>query len=125
MQTFRKTERLCSKVIIDQLFEKGRSFNSFPLKIIWMETPNSNTPAQVLLSVSKRLYKKAVDRNKIKRLMRESYRKNKSGLYESLGNKKISFIVLYLGKEIVNYENVEKSMVSGLNRLSIEANNLG
>jgi ribonuclease P protein component len=120
VQTFSKTERLSSKIIIDELFEKGKSFNCFPFKIIWTELPKESKNSQVLFSVPKRLFKRAVDRNRLKRLMREAYRKNKDGLYKSLGEKKIGFIFIYLDKTILEYKEVEEKIIAGLIRLNKE-----
>ena len=54
MQTFSKNERLCSKPLIDQLIQKGNSFNGFPFKIIWMEIQQSTSPVKIVISVPKR-----------------------------------------------------------------------
>ncbi len=117
MKTFSKNERLSSKIIIDELFAKGKSFNNFPFKIIWMELPQVATHSQVLFSVPKRLYKRAVDRNRMKRLMREAYRKNKSSLYENLKEKKIGLIFIYLNKTKLDYQEIEEKIIVSLQRL--------
>ena len=122
MQTFNKNERLISKVIIDDLFEKGKSFNSSYLKIIWKELPQETHTTQVLFSVPKRIYKRAVDRNKVKRLMREAYRKNKSDFYEKLNGKTIGFIFIYLNKTIIDYKEMEDKIIVSLQRLNKEIN---
>ena len=120
MQTFSKNERLSSKIIIDELFEKGKSFNNFPFKIIWKELPTSTNDTQVLFSVPKRLFKRAVDRNRVKRLMREAYRKNKNTLYEKLNDKKIGLVFIYINKSIVDYKEIEEKIILSLQRLNKE-----
>jgi len=117
VQTFSKSERLNSKKVIDELFEKGKSFNQFPLKIIWRLLPDEYTHTQVLFSVPKRIYKRAVDRNRIKRLMREAYRKNKKELIDAVGLKKIAIMMIYLDKQIMDYHQLEKEIILGLKRL--------
>ncbi len=119
-ETFRKHERLCSKKAIDSLFENGISFFSHPFQIIWNpDTFDSPSPARVAISVSKKIFKKAVKRNKIKRRIKEAYRKNKYLLYEFLEteNKKIVFMIIYKHNEIQTYFEIEKSLIQGLQKL--------
>ena len=77
--TFKKQERLKSKKTIELLFKNGNIINEFPVKAVWIKTtlPEKDAVSQVSFSVPKRLFKKAIDRNRIKRLLRESYRLNK------------------------------------------------
>ena len=76
--TFKKAERLCSKKTIEKLFAEGKSFLSFPLKVVVLEMPDSGEyKAQAAFTVSKKIFKKAVKRNLVKRKMREAYRLNK------------------------------------------------
>src|SRR5690242_16493418 len=87
--TFSKNERLSSQKEIDQLFKEGKSLNSPPLKLIWFkkEIPDSSIPyVQVMFGVPKKNFSRAVDRNRIKRLMRESYRLSKNELFEKIGS---------------------------------------
>ena len=118
--TFRKSERLCSKKAISELFEKGNSFYTFPLQVVWLECSQDLTfPAQVAFSVSKRLFRRAVKRNLIKRRLRESYRKNKHLLYDILQkeNRRINFIIIFKGETIPDYSETEKMVVTSLNKL--------
>ena len=100
--TFTKEERLCNKKLIDELFHNGSSFLCYPFKVSWLLTDTPQEfPAQVLLSVSKKRFKHAVDRNLLKRRIREAYRLNKqhslySGLQQS--DKCIVFSIGYIGK---------------------------
>lgn len=118
MQTFTKAERLCGKTALDQLFQNGNTFNSYPFKVIWKETSNGNVPIQVVISVPKRLFKKAVHRNRIKRLIREAYRKNKATAYAALDNKKVLLLLIYTAKTIMEYKEVEAKTSIALERLN-------
>ena len=80
--TFSKIERLKSKKEIDILFSDGKSISKYPIRLVYKKTDfNEKIKIRAGVSVSKRNFKKAVDRNFIKRLMRESYRKNKYIVY--------------------------------------------
>lgn len=118
MQTFTKTERLSSKLLIDKLVEKGKSFNNSPFKFVWIELEESTTPVQFLISVPKRNFKRAVDRNKLKRRTREAYRKNKADLLiKPLAQKKICLMLVYIAKEKLEYIEIEQKVKEGLQRL--------
>lgn len=76
--TFRKEERLSKDKLIQELFDKGSSFYLYPFKVFFMPHPGEDQPShQVLITVSRKLFPRAVDRNLIKRRMREAYRLNK------------------------------------------------
>ncbi|MDB5142000.1 MAG: ribonuclease protein component [Mucilaginibacter sp.] len=119
--TFTKEERLCNKKLIDQLFHNGSSFLCYPFKVSWLiATDPQLFPAQVLFSVSKKRYKKAVDRNLIKRRIREAYRLHKQQYLYSLlsdADKRIVFSIGFIGKEIAPYDLIEKKMLKLLNQL--------
>ena len=124
MYTFKKEERLCNKKLIDGLFHNGSSFLCYPFKVSWLVIDQSGVyPAQIVFSVSKKRFKKAVDRNLIKRRMREAYRLNKQEfLYTALDNnaKKIVLSLGYVAKEIVSFELAAKKMQKLLVQLSAE-----
>jgi ribonuclease P protein component len=126
MYTFKKEERLCNKKLIDGLFHNGSSFLCYPFKVSWLfNTGQQQVCAQVLFSVSKRRFKHAVDRNLIKRRMREAYRLNKQQqLYDVLAgvDKQIVLSLGYIGKGIEPYELIEKKMLKLLIQLSQEVN---
>ena len=131
MYTFKKEERLCNKGLIDKLFHNGSSFLCYPFKASWLfHSEPQLFPVQVLFSVSKKRYKHAVDRNLIKRCMRESYRLHKQEcLYNLLAatDKTIVLSVGYIGKEIVPYSVIEKKMLKMLGQLAEQltaANNI-
>jgi ribonuclease P protein component len=124
MYTFKKEERLCNKKLIDELFHSGSSFLCYPFKASWLVINQSQqVPAQILFSVAKKRFKRAVDRNLIKRRMREAYRLNKQQqLYDVLttADKKIVLSLGYIGKDIAPYEVIEKKMLKLLTQLSAE-----
>jgi len=105
--TFSKKERLCSIKTISTLFEQKKSFLVHPFSVIWLENdaPNSEFPMQVAFSVSKRKFKRAVKRNKIKRMMREAFRHNKHQIYSYLteNDKKISCMIVYIETKVLPY----------------------
>ncbi len=116
--SFHKNERLCSKKIIDKLFDEGKSFFVYPVKIIYLETPLPSTnPVQAAFTVGKRNFKKAVQRNLIKRRMREAYRLNKKKLYDKIGEKQLAVFFIYTGKTISEYKQIETAIIKGLKKL--------
>lgn len=115
--TFKKAERLCSQKEIDELYSKGKSFYCGNFKIIFLiQQKVSLHPCQVVFSVPKKLFKRAVDRNLIKRRIREAYRFNKPEFYDKLNNKKIHLhlLLLYTNKEILSFEEVNKNILDAL-----------
>ncbi len=124
-KTFKKDERLCSVKVIDNLFDRKNSANggvfAYPLRVVFKPTEVENTentitnppkPTQVLFSVPKRQFKHAVDRNLIRRRMKEAYRLNKNLLS---GTFSIAFI--YIGKGIEKYNVIEKGMKGALKKM--------
>lgn len=123
MQTFRKEERLSKEKIIDQLFKKGKSFSIYPIRIVWLETDlATDVPVQVLISIPKKRIRKAVDRNLLKRRIREVYRKNKSSLYDLLNKSdcKCALGIVYTSSEIALYHELERKIILSLQRLQTE-----
>ena len=119
--TFPKEEHLCRKKLIDELFSKqGSSFGVYPLRIVWIASAKPTaTPPQVLISVSKRTFKRAVDRNRLKRLIREAYRLNKYRLLEQPDGHQVALLgIIFTGKEKSPLTLVEKKLISALHRLS-------
>ncbi len=111
--TFSKEERLSWKRYIDLLFAQGQSFVAFPLRVIFLPL-NEPLPARsgILVSVSKKKFKRAVKRNRIKRQVRESYRVRKPELIASLEAKDKHLLVafLYLDNELHTFQQMEKAM---------------
>ncbi len=109
--TFRKEEKLKKKNLITELFASGKSATVFPLKMVYLENDHESPfKIQAGVSVSKRNFKSAVDRNRIKRLMRESYRKNKYLIYNDNDTKKHILMFIYQGKNELSAEQVEMKM---------------
>ncbi len=120
MQNFRKPERLCSRKSIGKLFSDGNSLFNYPFKILWLEN-NIDSPvvARMAVSVPARKVKKAADRNRIKRLVREGWRINKKNLYESLAfqNRSIDIILVYVSDRVYDYELIKKSVIEIIEKL--------
>ena len=113
--TFNKRERIVSKKLIEQLFSKGSSFSisAFPLRIVVMETARvtDDVPIQVLVSVSKRHFKHAVDRNRVKRQIREAYRHHKQILTERVQQQQtLAIAFIWLADGLHESATVEKSV---------------
>ena len=113
--TFNKRERIVSRKLIEQLFSKGSSFSVsvFPLRIVVMETARmaDDIPVQVLVSVSKRHFKHAVDRNRVKRQVREAYRYHKQILTEKVQQEQtLAIAFIWLADELNESATVEKSV---------------
>lgn len=115
--TFSKEERLSSKRLIALLFSKGSSFNLYPLRFVYY-TPEEEMsgPTQLLISVPKRTFKRATDRNRLKRQIREAYRLNKHLLAQNPEQAPKLLGVLYIGKEKKAFQSIEKKLISGLVR---------
>ena len=112
--TFGKVERLNSKIQIGELFTKGDSFFKYPFKVIVHRSIETEIPlVSILITVPKRNFKKAVDRNRIKRLIREAYRLNKHIIYEHLGqnNIRLNLAFIYTAKSILSYQEIERKII--------------
>lgn len=121
MNTLPKGERLSGIKLITGLYQNSSSFLCYPYKISWQLNGAADIPVQVLFSVSKKRYKRAVDRNLLKRRMRESYRLQKQEfliLPLETGSKQLIFSVTYIGKEINNSDLMMKKMQKVLQQLS-------
>ncbi|WP_405611235.1 ribonuclease P protein component [Polaribacter sp. Asnod1-A03] len=113
--TLGKQERLKSKKLIGRLYAEGNSVKAFPFRMVYLQTEHtSNFPAQVGVSVAKRNFKRAPDRNRLKRLMRETYRLQKNIVYDNL-EKPYVFMISYIGREEKTYEELFSKMNKLLN----------
>ena len=117
--TFKKEEKLKSRKTIEQLFRDGRSFSVFPFRVLWKFTGTSVAPVQTGFAVSSKHFKKAVDRNRIKRLMREAYRLQKNDLQNQLRQqqKQMAVFIIYVGNDLADYSFIFDKMDHVLKRL--------
>jgi ribonuclease P protein component len=118
--TLKKDERLKRRKVIEKLFSEGRAVASFPIRVQYkIDDPLLTVSLQAGFSVSSRNFKKAVDRNRIKRLMREAYRLQKAPLEQALQTKqqKLALFLIYTGKELPNYALVREKIEVVLKKL--------
>lgn len=132
--TFHELERLKNPILIQQLFDKGQSKVIFPFRIIWMTTVlHSPFPAQIAVSVPKRAFRKAVQRNRIKRQIRVAYRLNKHLLYQKIATptakhnqqyyvpeQQIAFMLVFIARKKVDYAVMEQKMKKCLQYLAAQ-----
>ena len=125
-QTFSKDERLKSRKLINNLFDRGKIIHHFPFKVLYQITKNENDnfPAKIAISVSKKNFKRAVDRNYIKRKIKETYRQNKHLLYEELDkiDQKLYFFVIYTARHDIDYLRLDMEMKLLIQKLNDELN---
>ena len=118
--TFSKHERLNSLKEIDHLFKEGKSVTQAPVRLIWMEANASeiSLPAtRVMFAVPKKKFPRAVDRNRVRRLLRESYRLEKNRLFEKIGSDKTyNLAIVFTGTEIPDYVTIQKVLIQALER---------
>ncbi|MFT5102897.1 MAG: ribonuclease P protein component [Candidatus Latescibacterota bacterium] len=117
--SFGKNEKLKSRKSIEALFVEGKSIKKHPIKLLYLPSETSKK-TQVTFAVPKRSFKLAVSRNGIKRQMREAYRLHKHLLTKESG-KTFEFIFLYIGKDKLEYAQIETSLVTLLKTLSEES----
>lgn len=119
-QRFGKEYKLCSRKQIDSLFSEGEAIKSYPFMLRYQYAElNTSKSFQVVISAPKRNFKKAVDRNHIKRLMREALRKNKSEIESLLGtkNQQLALFLMFTARDMPTYQEVENKMMKLLNKL--------
>ncbi|MEH6679528.1 MAG: ribonuclease P protein component [Sediminicola sp.] len=116
-RTFPKIEKLKSKKLIEKLFAEGKSISHYPLRLVYMKTSfEDGTKVRAAVTASKRNFKSAVKRNRIKRLMRESYRLNKHLVIDN-NEDSYALMFLYLGKEMPTYGMLYDSLGAILKKL--------
>lgn len=123
--TLGKEERICSRTLIDKLFngDESRSLSSFPLRVVYMltERKEQDVPAKLLVSVSKKHFKHAVKRNRVKRQIRETYRLNKHLVVASMEQKKdlqLALAFVWLADKLYSTAIVEQHVRILLKRIS-------
>lgn len=113
--TYPKNEKLKSKITIDSLFSKGNSVSKYPLRLVYVESDfgiseASEQKIKMGVSVSKKHFKRAVDRNYFKRVLRETYRLNKHLLIDNL-DKPYAFMFFYQTKDRLSYEEINTKTI--------------
>ncbi len=120
--TYPKNERLKSKTIIGLLFSDGKSVSKYPLRLVFRQAEeNSEEGTKVGVSVSKKYFKKAVDRNYFKRVLRETYRLNKHLLLDNL-DQNYSIMLFYQTKDRLSYEEINTKMIQLFEKFSLQIN---
>lgn len=119
-----KTERLKSRKQVDQLFAGGKGFSVFPIRVTYLFLDGGESGVKMGVTVSKRNFKKATDRNRIKRLLREAYRLQKEELQAAVQAKEKSTAVffIYTGKTIAPFPEMKGAMAKCLRKLSVILN---
>lgn len=121
--TLPRIERLHYKKDIDELFATGKGFVAYPLRVVYTTLPleegEASVPAEMLVSVSKRYFKRANKRNRIKRLVREAYRLNKHGLWHSAEEAgcRLRLAFMFVGKELPEYADIEHAVLKAFKRI--------
>ena len=123
--TFRKRERMVSNLLIEALFDSGksRSVSAFPLRAVYQtsERREGSAPVQVLISVPKKRFHHAVDRNRVKRQIREAYRRHKELLWQQIPDDKMVLLgFVWLSDRHSPTVEVERRLVSILQRIAVK-----
>lgn len=118
--TLGKTEKLKSAKTIEQLFKEGKSFSVAPFRVIYLFKQEELAQLQTAFSVSKRHFKKATDRNRVKRLMREAWRLQKNELAQKItgAGKNFAVFIIYTGNELPEYHFVFEKTAAIIKRLT-------
>ena len=116
--SYGKKEKLKSQKLVEILFSEGKSLSVYPLRMVFLKTNDSeNVTIKCGVSVSKRNFKKAVDRNRIKRLLRETYRLNKIKYFNNISSS-YAFMILYISKDGIDFDSLDKKMNLLLDKFS-------
>jgi len=118
--SFSKKERLKNKVEIESLFSEGNRFFEYPFNVIWKVDYNSDTLLKIAVSVPKKKIPNATERNKIKRLVREAFRKNKTIIQQALESKnvKLHLMLVYSQSNIKSISEIKDKISVTLQRLA-------
>lgn len=126
MNTLHKSERLTNKTLFEELVSSDFSFVQYPFRMIAKESSLAGDyPARIAISISKKKFKRAVHRNRLKRLTREVFRCNKNLLYDMLpAGLTIDILFIYLDNRIATFPKVEKALQAALSKISRHFSNL-
>lgn len=114
--TYSKAEKLKSKKLFEKLFAEGKSISEYPLRMVYVKTAvTQEIPIKAGVTVSKRKFKSAVKRNRIKRVLREAYRLNKAIIFNNR-EANYALLIMYLGKEMPESAQVHKTMIKLLEK---------
>lgn len=119
--TFSKKEHLCGDIRISKLYAEGKAFIAYPIRVVYKSTTeNTGVSVKVLVSVPKKKFKHAVDRNRLKRLMREAYRLNKVDFTQLVEQKNINMQIAfnYVADKMVDFETINSKMQLALQKIS-------
>ncbi len=119
--TFKKSERLCSRILMDRLFQgDNRSVSAYPIRAVFLPVePTAQQGVSVLISVPKKRFHDAVDRNRVKRQLREAYRKHKHTLTSRMAERGEGLLIafVYVSPQIESTDYIEKRMVRLLDKI--------
>ena len=119
--TFKKNERLCSRILMERLFQgDNRSVSAYPLRAVYIPVDLSEQQGvSLLISVPKKRFHDAVDRNRVKRQIREAYRKHKHGLVEQMATREQGLLVafIYVSAQIESTAYIEKRVIRLLDKI--------
>ena len=121
--SFKKNERIISKILLQNIIGKGTSLFIYPIKCYALLSSLNDVKSvnQMAIAVPKRIFKKAVDRNRVKRIIREAYRLNNKQILLPLktdGTRKVDLLFVFVGKEMPDYKLIEKVIVDLLKKVS-------
>jgi ribonuclease P protein component len=116
---FKKSERLCSEISVNRLFSEGEAFISYPLRFVYLRCDKNDEVLQVIISVPKKRFKRAVKRNLLRRRIKEAYRLQKNDLQNFLQNKNASLhlAVTYISDEELPFDIISRKLHEGIHRI--------
>ena len=116
-----KKEHLCGEIRISRLFTEGKAFIVYPIRVVYRIDENSDSePVRMMVSVPKKRFKRAVKRNRLKRLLREAYRLNKAVLIDIIQQRNLNLQIAfnYVSNEEVDFSLIEEKMIIALKKIS-------
>ena len=117
--SFSKQERICNRNDFQKLLSQGEFFYSYPFRCMYLWTETTSFSARIAISVSKKRIKHAVNRNRVKRLIRESYRLEKGALYQKYINipQSIDILIIYTETKIHSFRFIKKKIIELINKI--------